>query len=1016
MAYESESPLINGTLNNSIATANPLLSGVRMNAALGSAGDKDYFSFTTTGAAAIMLDFVTDLVSATDHWQIRLLDGNGDYLQTLATSSLGAPVVQTAATASTSLAVSGLSALPAAGSRFTLSTSGADTTIYTVVSATSFSSGQSTLELDKAITASAAAALVFDPAQLLTGVSTQLSAQVAAAGKYYVEVLSDGAVWTDSNYQITTTVKPTTETEAGDSSSSSFADGRQMAVDAGNRLLANTSMTGALSSATDADYWVFTTTAGIDFNVAFASASGSLASNEWKIDVTEWSGATLPNNAGALTAGTARSVDVSHNNYPGATTFVVKVSATSPSVYNTGTYSLKVSGASLDLNDAPVLTVGAVSSATPNAFVPTGVVKNISTAATDVLLSSLFSVSDPDVGQTIDHYIISLTKAAGTSSGAYIHTATVDYGLQTSGMVTLTAAQMASALFVPGSLTGDLSLTVQAFDSTGALDSSGNSALLQQTLHIVSGSIGVLVGTPGATALSEDASLGNHSTTFSLSLAQAPSADVQVYLRNANTGQLDLSSALLTFTAGNYAAAQIVTVTAYADGIDEGASQAAGLDFQVVSTDANYDGFVVKSLAFTVADPVVYVNHAPSGNVSISHTLLEVGQVLNADTSTLADADGLGVLSYQWQRSTATGYETVGTDSSSYTLAQADNSHTIRVKVSYTDGGQGDINHATAESVTSAAVSLVINLAPVYAAATATASLANHAAGGTLAYTAQATDGNGDSISYSLSGADRDYFDIDAGAGTVTLKSATDWSVKPSYSLGVVASDGSLSSTQALTISVASPGVAVAVQAYDWKNHTLLSDVSLDATHSTGSDGSSSYTAVTGQTMDLTPSRAIPPAEASSTSSAVNLQDAIAILKMIVGLPVNGAGQALSPYQALAADFNGDGTVGLTDAIGVLKHVVGLTAPDPTWHFLNEADASVPGKANLNPGLPQSAVTADLSATSPVHVGLVAYLSGDVDGSYAGAVGAADLDVTQPGYFATLVGNHPELDLSQFGM
>ncbi len=46
---------------------------------------------------------------------------------------------------------------------------------------------------------------------------------------------------------------------------------------------------------------------------------------------------------------------------------------------------------------------------------------------------------------------------------------------------------------------------------------------------------------------------------------------------------------------------------------------------------------------------------------------------------------------------------------------------------------------------------------------------------------------------------------------------------------------------------------------------------------------------------------------------------------MVVGLDVNDSGKPLSPYQALAADFNGDGVVSLTDAIGVLKHVVGLS-------------------------------------------------------------------------------------------
>ena len=163
------------------------------------------------------------------------------------------------------------------------------------------------------------------------------------------------------------------------------------------------------------------------------------------------------------------------------------------------------------------------------------------------------------------------------------------------------------------------------------------------------------------------------------------------------------------------------------------------------------------------------------------------------------------------------------------------------------------------------------------------------------------------------------------------------------------------------------------------------------------------------------PQRPVPAAEGAATASAVNLQDAIAILKMIVGLEVNGANKPLSPYQALAADFDGNGTVGLTDAIGVLKHVVGLPSPEPAWHFANEADTSVPARANLSPGLPP-AINADIGPNSPVHIGLVGYLSGDVDGSFAGAAGAADLDLTQGSYFQALVAAVPGLSLAQFGV
>jgi cyclophilin family peptidyl-prolyl cis-trans isomerase len=226
-------------------------------------------------------------------------------------------------------------------------------------------------------------------------------------------------------------------------------------------------------------------------------------------------------------------------------------------------------------------------------------------------------------------------------------------------------------------------------------------------------------------------------------------------------------------------------------------------------------------------------------------------------------------------------------------------------------------------------------------------------------------------------------------------------------------STGSFSS--ALTYKTAAL-VSADLLAYSWKTHTLLDDVSLSNgsfSQATTANGAASLEAIKGQALSLTASRAIPSAEATATSAAVNLQDAIAILKMIVGLEVNGTGKALSPYQALAADYDGNGRVELTDAIGVLKHVVGLTAPDPAWRFVNELDTTVPSKTTLSPGLAQTSITASLSASSPVKVGLVGYLTGDVDGSYA-LGGSSSLTKT---YFDTLVAAHPtELSLAQFGV
>ena len=241
------------------------------------------------------------------------------------------------------------------------------------------------------------------------------------------------------------------------------------------------------------------------------------------------------------------------------------------------------------------------------------------------------------------------------------------------------------------------------------------------------------------------------------------------------------------------------------------------------------------------------------------------------------------------------------------------------------------------------------------------------------------------------------------------------------YQVAVTDTDtaGNVASTS-LDFTLEIIGKTVDFQAYHWKSHVLLGDVVIsDGSQTvTTENGLGQFTAVTESTLLVTAERAIPALEADITSASVNLQDAIAILKMVVGLDVNGSGKALSPYQALAADFNGDGVVSLTDAIGVLKHVVGLTQTStPQWAFANEADLDVPAKASTTPG-DAPAISSDLSAVVEVdvHFGLVGYLVGDVDGSFAGLSTATNLLTSDSTYFTDLVTATSGLSLSQFGV
>ena len=111
-------------------------------------------------------------------------------------------------------------------------------------------------------------------------------------------------------------------------------------------------------------------------------------------------------------------------------------------------------------------------------------------------------------------------------------------------------------------------------------------------------------------------------------------------------------------------------------------------------------GGTVETVVSDASEPVANVNDAPTGGVTISGTAIQNG-VLTAQTGTLADADGLGVLSYDWRINGASATNVTG---ATYTLTQAEVGATVSVNVSYTDG-QG-----TLEIVASGATTVVSNV------------------------------------------------------------------------------------------------------------------------------------------------------------------------------------------------------------------------------------------------------------------------------------------------------------------
>ena len=123
----------------------------------------------------------------------------------------------------------------------------------------------------------------------------------------------------------------------------------------------------------------------------------------------------------------------------------------------------------------------------------------------------------------------------------------------------------------------------------------------------------------------------------------------------------------------------------------------------LVAADANTATVVVVEDDVAFADQQQIANSTATGAPTISGTV-QVGETLTADTSGIADADGLTnvTYSYQWIGSDGSAdTDITGATGSSYTLVDADEGQTIKVKVTFTDdAGNG-------ESLTSAATAVV---------------------------------------------------------------------------------------------------------------------------------------------------------------------------------------------------------------------------------------------------------------------------------------------------------------------
>jgi hypothetical protein len=128
-----------------------------------------------------------------------------------------------------------------------------------------------------------------------------------------------------------------------------------------------------------------------------------------------------------------------------------------------------------------------------------------------------------------------------------------------------------------------------------------------------------------------------------------------------------------------------------------------GLGVRAVGSYTDGDGQAV-SVASSATAATADVNDAPTGAVIIAGDV-EQGAVLTA-SNTIADADGLGAISYHWERQDGSGgwVDIADATGSTYQLTQDDVGLGVRAVATYTDNGGG------AETVVSAASAAVANI------------------------------------------------------------------------------------------------------------------------------------------------------------------------------------------------------------------------------------------------------------------------------------------------------------------
>jgi hypothetical protein len=395
----------------------------------------------------------------------------------------------------------------------------------------------------------------------------------------------------------------------------------------------------------------------------------------------------------------------------------------------------------------------------------------------------------------------------------------------------------------------------------------------------------------------------------------------------------------------------------------------------------------VNGSSYTTAQYTVSYSRVAPDNIQATTTATISGSPIVGSEVTLTGgySDGNGILTSVPVISWYSGTTNVGSGLS-YVLKSSDIGELVFPIIQFYD----DAGYLETISPSNGLLVQSANTAPVATAVSVTTD-EDTAKTGTLA----GTDVEGSSLTFAkVADPTNGTVTINATTGAYTYTPNANYNGSDSFTFKV--NDGTADSAVAtVSITVDAVGYDVSVQTQSWRGVALpgvqFQDDPNNRTNSLGAvtlpdleDKDGSFDGLVTLSPNLT-------APSTAASAGVTLTDVLAALKIYLGKPLPDA--YVSPYNYIAADFDGNGSVNLTDVLSLLKFYLGKTTTvAPAWVFVDAADVTGTGKAASILRAGSDSLPIDATNTQPhvidqdfsidTSIELVGVLRGDFVGSW----------------------------------